>query len=485
MSEIKNLEPKLLWKYFYEITQIPRPSKKEHRMTEYMKKFGQEHGLETIVDKTGNVVFRKPATKGMENRKGIILQAHIDMVPQKNADKKFDFEKDPIETWIDKGWVKAKGTTLGADNGMGVAAAMAVMTDPKLVHGPLEALFTVDEETGMTGAKNLKKGVLKGDILLNMDSEDEGELYVGCAGGVDVGATRNYKQEKTPQGVTAYKLSLKGLRGGHSGLDIHLGKGNANKLMFRFFQQAECDFGMRIAEYSGGDLRNAIPRESFATVVIPSIKKAQFEKFMKGYEKMYRAEFMEVDPDIKLDFKVAEAPAKVMNEADQYRIIRGVFVCPNGVQRMSTSMPGVVETSNNLSIVRIGNGKFEAYCLCRSSVETAKEATAWKIAAGFQLAGCEVELSGSYPGWKPDMNSAILGTMKDTYNKLYGRVPEIKAIHAGLECGIIMGVYPKLDSISFGPTIRHPHSPDEKVEIESVGKFWDFLVATLKNTPKS
>jgi len=485
MSDIKNLEPKLLWKYFHEITQIPRPSKKEHRMTEYMKKFGQEHGLETIVDKTGNVIIRKPATKGMENRKGIILQGHLDMVPQKNSDKKFDFEKDPIETWVDQGWVKAKGTTLGADNGMGVAAAMAVLTDPKLTHGPVEALFTVDEETGMTGAKNLKKGVLKGEILINMDSEDEGELYVGCAGGIDVGATRNYKQEKTPAGVTAYKLTLKGLKGGHSGLDIHLGKGNANKLMFRFFQQAEHDFGMRIADYSGGDLRNAIPRESFATVVVPSIKKSQFEKFMRGYEKMYRTEFREVDPDIRFIFKVSEVPAKVMNEADQYRIIRGVYVCPNGVQRMSASMPGVVETSNNLSIVRIDNGRFESFCLCRSSVETAKEATAWKIAAGFQLAGCEVELSGNYPGWKPDMDSAILVTMKDTYKKLYGKIPEIKAIHAGLECGIIMGVYPKLDSISFGPTIRYPHSPDEKVEIASVGKFWEFLVATLKNAPKA
>lgn len=485
MSDIKNLEPKLLWKYFYEITQIPRPSKKEHRMTEYMKKFGAGLGLETIVDKTGNVIIRKPATKGMENRKGIILQSHLDMVPQKNSDKKFDFEKDAIETWIDQGWVKAKGTTLGADNGMGVAAAMAVLTDPKLAHGPIEGLFTVDEETGMTGARNLKKGLLKGEILLNLDSEDEGELYVGCAGGIDVGATRGYKQEKTPAGVTAYKLTLKGLRGGHSGLDIHLGKANANKLMFRFFQQAEHDFGMRIADYAGGDLRNAIPRESFATIIVPTIKKALFEKFMKGYEKMYRAEFKEVDPDIKFLFKVVDAPEKVMNEADQYRIIRGVFVCPSGVQRMSASMPGVVETSNNLSIVRIGSGKFESYCLCRSSVETAKEATAWKIAAGFQLAGCDVELSGSYPGWKPNMESAILVAMKETYNKLYGKVPEIKAIHAGLECGIIMGVYPKLDSISFGPTIRYPHSPDEKVEIDSVGKFWNFLTATLKNAPKA
>ena len=311
--------------------------------------------------------------------------------PRKTPTRSFDFEKDPIETRIDQGWVKANGTTLGADNGIGVAAAMAALTDPKLVHGPLEGLFTIDEETGMTGAKNLKKGLLKGEILINLDSEDEGELYVGCAGGVDVSATRSYKLEKTPAGMTAYKLTVKGLRGGHSGLDIHLGKANSNKLMFRFFQQAEHDFGMRIAEYTGGDLRNAIPREAFATIVVPTIKKAQFEKFVKGYEKMYRAEFKEVDPDIKMFVKLCEAPAKVMNEADQYRIIRAVFVCPCGVQRMSASMPGVVETSNNLSVVNIKDGKFQAHNLTRSSVETAKEATAWKIAAGFQLAGCDVD----------------------------------------------------------------------------------------------
>lgn len=484
MSDIRNLEPKLLWKYFYEITQIPRPSKKEKGMTEYMKKFGQEHGLETITDKTGNVILRKPATRGMENRKGIILQGHLDMVPQKNSDKKFDFEKDPIETRIDQGWVKANGTTLGADNGIGVAAIMTAFTDPKVVHGPLEALFTVDEETGMTGAQNLKKGILRGEIMINVDSEDEGELYVGCAGGVDVSAVRNYKQEKAPSGLTAYNLTLRGLRGGHSGVDIHLGRANANKLMFRFFQQAEHDFGMRIAEYAGGDLRNAIPRESFATITVPSIKKAQFVKFVKGYEKMYRTEFKEVDPDIQMVMKECDVPAKLMNEGDQYRIIRAVFVCPNGVQRMSQSMPGLVETSNNLAIVRIKNGKFEAYCLTRSSVDTAKEAVAWKIAAGFQLADADVQLSGSYPGWNPNMASPILAAMQDTYKKLYGKIPAIKAIHAGLECGIIMGSYPKLDSISFGPTIRYPHSPDEKVDIESVGKFWNFLVATLKNAPK-
>lgn len=483
MSDIRDLEPKLLWKYFHEITQIPRPSKKEERMTEYMKKFGNDYGLETIVDETGNVVIRKPATKGMENRKGIVLQGHLDMVPQKNSDKEFDFEKDPIETLIDQGWVTANGTTLGADNGIGVAAAMAVLTDPDLVHGPVEALFTIDEETGMTGAKNLKKGMLKGEILINMDSEDEGELYVGCAGGVDVSALRDYKQEKTPAGETAYNLALKGLRGGHSGLDINLGKANANKLMFRFFQQAEHDFGMRIAEYKGGDLRNAIPREAFATIVVPSIKKTEFENFINGYEKMYREEFMEVDPDIRMIAATCEAPEKVMNEADQYRLIRAVFVCPNGVQRMSASMPGVVETSTNLSVVKIKDGKFEAHSLTRSFVETAKEAVGWKIAAGFQLAGAEVTLSGDYPGWKPNVDSAILVTMKDAYNKLYGKVPEIKAIHAGLECGIIMGAYPDLDCISLGPTIRYPHSPDEKVEIESVGKFWNFIVATLKDAP--
>jgi dipeptidase D len=483
MSDIRNLEPKLLWKYFYEITQTPRPSKKEQKMIEYMKKFGKDNGIETIVDEAGNVILRKPATKGMENRKGIIMQGHLDMVPQKNSDKVFDFEKDPVEAYAEGGWVKAKGTTLGADNGIGVAAAMAALVDPKVVHGPLEALFTIDEETGMTGANELKAGVLKGEILINMDSEDEGELYVGCAGGIDVGAKRKYGLEAAPAGMAAYKISLKGLRGGHSGLDIVLGRGNANKLMFRFLQQAEHDFGVRIASHSGGDLRNAIPRESFATLVVPEIKKGEFEKFVKGYEAIYRSEFKETEPDLKFTAEKCPVPAKVMNTGDQFRIIRSLFICPNGVQRMSQSMPGMVETSNNLAIVNISDGNFEAYCLTRSSVESAKLATAWKIAAVFQLIDAKVELDGSYPGWNPDMSSAILKAMQNTYSKLYGNVPVIKAVHAGLECGIIMGQYPNLDSISFGPTIRHPHSPDEKVEIASVEKFYNFLIATLANAP--
>ncbi len=483
MSDIRKLEPKPVWNYFHEITQIPRPSKKEKRIIEFIRDFGKKNNLETIVDKVGNVIIRKPATKGMENRKCVIFQTHLDMVPQKNSEKKHDFEKDPIETIIDGEWVRANGTTLGSDNGIGVASALAVLSSKDIAHGPLEALFTIDEETGMTGAFNLKKGLLRGDILLNLDSEDEGELYVGCAGGIDVGITKNYGQEKSPQGMDAYKILVKGLKGGHSGVDIALGRANSNKIMFRFLMQAESDFGIRLAEAAGGDLRNAIPRESYSVVLVPEIKSAQFKKFVKGYEKMYRAEFSETEPDLSFKAKKIDVPAKVMKEADQYRIIRALFACPNGVQRMSQAMKGLVETSNNLAIVRCIDGKFETYCLTRSSVDSSKEATAWKIAAVFHLIGAEVKLSGSYPGWKPDMNSPILKTMSDVYRKKFGKTPEIKAIHAGLECGILGGVYPNLDMISCGPTIKYPHSPDEKVNVPSVSKFFDFLVETLKQIP--
>ncbi|MBE3086014.1 MAG: aminoacyl-histidine dipeptidase [Bacteroidetes bacterium] len=483
MNDIRNLEPKQLWNYFHEITQIPRPSKKEKRIIEYMKEFGKKHNLETIVDKVGNIIIRKPATKGMENRKGVIFQTHLDMVPQKNSDKKHDFEKDPIETIIDGEWVKANGTTLGSDNGIGVASTMTVLAAKNIVHGPIEALFTIDEETGMTGANGLKKGLLKGDILMNLDSEDEGELYVGCAGGIDVNIKKGYAEEKSPKGTVAYKIIAKGLKGGHSGVDIAMGRANSNKIMFRFMMQAESDFGIRLAEAAGGDLRNAIPRESYSIVLLPEIKTKEFEKFIKGYEKIYRAEFSDTEPDLSFTFEKVAVPAKVMNQGEQYRIIRALFACPNGVQRMSQAMKGLVETSNNLAIVRIIGGKFESYNLTRSSVDSSKEATAWKIAAVFQLIGAEVTLTGGYPGWKPNMQSPILKTMSNVYKDMYGKIPEIKAIHAGLECGILGGVYPNLDMISFGPTIRFPHSPGEKVNIASVGKFWDFLVDTLKNIP--
>lgn len=483
MSDIRNLEPKPLWGYFHEICQIPHPSKNEKKIIEFMKEFGRKNNLETLVDKVGNVIIRKTATKGMENRQGVIFQTHLDMVPQKNSDKKHDFEKDKIETIIDGEWVRANGTTLGSDNGIGVSATMAVLAAKNIKHGPLEALFTIDEETGMTGVFGLKKGILKGDILMNLDSEDEGELYVGCAGGIDVSASKKYVEEKTPRGLSAYKIVIKGLKGGHSGVDIPLGRANSNKLMFRFLMQAESDFGIRIAEAAGGDLRNAIPRESYSLVLVPVNKIKEFEKFVKGYEKMYRAEFAETEPTLSIKSSKVDTPSRVMKREDQYKIIRAIYACPNGVQRMSQAMKGLVETSNNLAIVKCSGGKFEAHNLTRSSVDSAKEATAWKIAAVFHLIDAKVSLNGSYPGWKPNMQSAILNTMSKVYKDMYGKTPEIKAIHAGLECGILGGVYPNLDMISFGPTIRYPHSPDEKVNIASVQKFWDFIVETLKHIP--
>jgi dipeptidase D len=483
MSNIRNLEPKPVWEYFHDITQIPHPSKSEQKIVEYVMAFGKKHNLETIKDKVGNVLIRKPATKGMEDRQGVVFQTHLDMVPQKNNDKKHDFEKDPIETVIDGEWVRANGTTLGSDNGIGVAAALAVLAASNLKHGPVEALFTVDEETGMTGAFGLKKGFLQGNILLNLDSEDENEICVGCAGGIDVSASKLYGQEKTPQGYVAYRITASGLKGGHSGVDIALGRANSNKILFRFLMQAESDFGIRLAEAAGGNLRNAIPRESHCILVIPDLKTKEFEKFVKGYEKMYRAEFAETEPGLSFKASKTELPAKVMKQEDQYKIIRAVFVCPNGVQRMSQAMSGLVETSNNMAIVKCSGGKFECHNLTRSSVDTAKEATAWKIAAVFHLLGAEVTMTGGYPGWNPNMKSPILETVTKVFRKKFSTEPDVKAIHAGLECAIIGGVYPGMDMVSIGPTIKYPHSPDEKVNIASVAKFWDFIVETLKNIP--
>lgn len=484
MSEIVKLEPKQVWSYFHEITQVPHPSKKEKKLVEYVKEFGKKNNLDTTEDKTGNVIIRKPATKGMENRKAVILQAHLDMVPQKNNDKKHDFEKDPIKTIVDGEWVRADGTTLGADDGIGVASILAILASKDIKHGPIEALFTIDEETGMTGANGIKKGVLQGDILLNLDSEEEGELYVGCAGGIDVSAFKDYEEEKTPKGMTAYRVIASGLRGGHSGVDIALGRANCIKIMFRFLMQTETDFNIRLAEAEGGTLRNAIPRESYSIVLVPDAKEKEFEKFVKGYDNLYKAEFAETEPTITFNCKKVDVPAKVMSKNDQYKIIRAVFASPNGVQRMSQAMKGLVETSNNLAIVKVVNGKFEAHNLTRSSVNSAKESTAWKIAAVFHLIDAKVTLTNSYPGWNPNMESPILKTMSKLYKKLFGNAPNVTAIHAGLECALFGGVYPNLDMISFGPTIKHPHSPDEKVNIESVQKFYKYLTATLADIPE-
>jgi dipeptidase D len=473
-----------IWKHFHALTQIPRPSKKEAKIIDYMKQFGEKLGLDTRVDEVGNVIIKKPATPGMENRKTVVLQGHLDMVPQKNSDKDFDFEKDAIVAVVDGEWVKADGTTLGSDNGIGVAAAMAVLESDTLKHGPVEALFTVDEETGMTGAFGLKPGLLDGEILINMDSEDEGELYVGCAGGVDISASKAYVEEEVPRDHTAYEVHVDGLRGGHSGLDIDKGRANANKLLFRFLMQADSDMGVRLSEAMGGDLRNAIPRESKAVLMVPDAYKEKFVTMVDRYREIYRKEFAETEPDLRFLCRETSAPGGVIGSKEQYGFIRAIFACPNGVQRMSAAVEGLIETSTNLSVVNITGGKFLALSLIRSSVDTAKEATAWKVAAVFQLIGADIELSGDYPGWKPDMDSPILKTCQQVYSDRFGKVPEIKAIHAGLECGLLGGVYPGLDMISFGPTIRSPHSPDEKVNIETVKRFWAFLVAILEQIPE-
>ena len=482
-EEIKKLEPKIVWENFYQLTQIPRPSKHEAAAVEYLKKFGQNLGLETIVDEVGNVIIRKPATPGMENRKGIILQGHLDMVPQANSHVKHDFEKDPIDAYIDGEWVTARDTTLGADNGMGVAATMSVLQSKDLQHGPIEALLTIDEETGMTGAFNLKPGILKGDILINLDSEDEGELYVGCAGGEDANAVFQAKLENIPSDSEACAIAVQGLKGGHSGMDINLGRGNANKIMFRLLKQLHTKYSIHIGYLSCGSLRNAIPREAFVTFYTPKGTLQDITKDVAKFEKIIKSELEKTEPAVTIAISNPESIKSVIDFDTQTRLINAVLASPNGVIRMSDSMPGLVETSINLAIVKTENDKIYIQSLMRSSVDTARAALAQSVAAVFELAGAEIEFRGGYPGWKPNMDSAILKTMQQTYKDLYGHEPAIKAIHAGLECGILGGIYPNWDMISFGPTIRSPHSPDEKVKIDTVQKFWDFLKATLKNVP--
>jgi len=481
---IRNLEPKAVWEYFYQLTQVPRPSKHEEKIRAFMIKFGNDLGLETFMDEVGNVIIRKPATKGMEDRKGVVLQGHLDMVPQANSDKKHDFATDPIDAYIDGEWVTANGTTLGADNGMGVAAAMAILASKEAVHGPLECLFTADEETGMSGAFGLKPNLLKGDILLNLDSEDEGELYVGCAGGIDGNFYFDAKLKEVPTHHVAFKLSVTGLRGGHSGLDIPLGRGNANKIIFRYLHLALERYNIRIAEISGGNLRNAIPREAFATIIIPEGKASELPGCVARFEKIVQKELASADPNVSVKVVPTEMPTKVISDGVQSRLTKAVYGCPNGVIRMSQDMIGLVETSSNLAIVKLAGDQISVHCLLRSSVDSAKEDLANSIGSVFRLADARVEFKGEYPGWKPNMNSDILKIMQSTYQKLYNKIPEIKAIHAGLECGLLGGAYPNWDMISFGPTMRFPHSPDEKVNIATVGKFYNWLLETLKNIPR-
>ncbi len=481
---IFDLNPKLVWKHFYALTQIPRPSKYEQKGAEYVKQFGESLGLETKIDQTGNVLIKKPATPGMENRKTAILQAHVDMVPQKNSDKEFDFLTDPIEAYIDGEWVTANGTTLGADNGIGLAAALAILEDKNAKHGHIEVLATIDEETGMTGAFGIKPGFLEGDILLNLDSEDEGELYIGCAGGIDTNATFTYTEQAFPQNYTAYNIVVKGLKGGHSGLDIILGRGNANKIMNRILWHGVKEHQLVLSSIDGGSLRNAIPREAFAIIGIPTNEIDKFENCLKKLITELCNEFRSTDPDISIEFQKINVPQTIIDKNTTLALTKAIYACPDGIIRLSPDMPGIVETSSNLAIVKSDAGKIKIASLQRSSIDSAKMSVAYSIGAAFELANAEVEHEGEYPGWKPDVNSPILNTMKEAYNTKFGKVPEVKVIHAGLECGIIgAGSGKQLDMISFGPTIRYPHSPDEKVNIKTVELFYDFLIETLKYIP--
>ena len=484
MSTILDLAPQNVWKHFYSLTQIPRPSGHMERITEFLLNFGKGLGLESFVDEAGNVIIRKPATPGMEDRKGVILQAHMDMVPQKNNDTVHDFVKDPIQTWIDGEWVKAKGTTLGADNGMGVAAAMAVLEANDLKHGPLEVLITKDEETGMYGAFGLKPGTVKGDILLNLDSEDEGELYIGCAGGLDITAELSYKEEEADKSMVARKITLKGLRGGHSGMEINQGRGNANKLLARVAHDLLVEFDCRLASFAGGNMRNAIPREAHAVILFNPADIDDLPTYIKEYGEQLNQEYAPIESNIQLLLDEVELPAMVMPEEIQDNMIDMLLACQNGVMRMIPTVPDTVETSSNLAIVKLGEGKAEVRILARSSSDTMKDFLADSLTACFNMAGMKVTLSGGYSGWQPNVDSPILHAMTKSYEAQFGVAPKVKVIHAGLECGIIGANCPGLDMISFGPTLRSPHSPDERVLIPTVKKFYDFLVATLEQTPK-
>ena len=477
------MAPKALWSNFYKLTQVPRPSHHMEAVTKFMVDFGHALGLETIVDKTGSVLIRKPATPGMENRTPVVLQAHLDMVPQKNSDKQHDFVKDPITAYIDGDWVTADGTTLGADDGIGVAAAMAVLESKELKHGPIEAFFTIDEETGMVGAFGMEAGLLQGDILLNMDSEDEGELYVGCAGGLDADMTWKFNSAPVPDDDIALEILVKGLKGGHSGLEIDCGRANANKLLFRFLKEAIMQYEARLASVEGGNMRNAIPREAKAVITIPADNKKEIEKLAEEYTETFNDEYKAIENGIFVEVRQVELPDALIPEEIQDDFVNAVTACPNGVFRMIPEIPDTVETSTNLSIVVANSTDISVRCLLRSSVDSKKEELASMIESVFALAGAKVEFSGGYSGWNPNMDSPILKTMADVYQKEFGKPAVVRVVHAGLECGIIGATEPRLDMVSVGPTMRHPHTPDEKVNIASVERFWRFIVATLEAIP--
>lgn len=485
MSVFQGLEPKDVWHYFGEICQVPRPSKKEEKIIAYLMDFGKKHNLDTKTDAAGNVLISKPATKGFENKKPVVLQSHMDMVCEKNSETKHDFFKDPIKPKVEGDWVKAEGTTLGADDGIGVAAQMAILASNSIEHPALECLFTVDEETGLTGAFALEKDFIKGRILLNLDSEDEGELFIGCAGGVDTIATYNFRTRPVPPKSVAFKLCVKGLRGGHSGDDIHKGYGNSNKIINRFLWMAAQKYNIRVNKIEGGNLRNAIPREASAIVTVKEKYVIDFEKDFSNYCKIIFKEYKGVETKMTFDLNKVEMPRFVMKMKDQWSLLDSLYACPHGVIAMSRDLPGLVETSTNLASVKFFEGNLiEVVTSQRSSVDSAKIDIANHVASVFHLAGAQVLHTDGYPGWNPNKDSEILKVSEESYERLFGRKPIVRAIHAGLECGLFLEKYPDMDMVSFGPTLRNVHSPDEKIHIGTVEKFWNHLLDVLKNIPK-
>ena len=481
--EITELNPKIVWKYFHEITQVPRPSKKEEKIIAYLEKFAKDHGIEYKKDKVGNIVMCKPATPGYEDRVKLILQSHVDMVCEKNAGTVHDFDNDPIRTIIDGEWLHADGTTLGADNGIGCAAQLAVLASDDIEHGPIEALFTIDEETGMTGAFALQPGFLTGKILINLDSEDEGELFIGCAGGKGIVATFKPEYKAAPQDLVWLRASVSGLKGGHSGGEIHVGLGNANKLLTRYLYALEKNLDWCLAEIGGGNLHNAIPREAHALIGVKPADKAKAEELLRELDAAVRNELKAVDPKVRLDIEDAASPAQVIDCKTKSALVRALYACPHGVLGMSHELENLVETSNNLASIKQRDGVILVETSQRSSTTSLRDSASEMVASVFELAGADVKVTDSYPGWKPNPDSAILKASADAYRKLFGKEAAVKAIHAGLECGLILDVYPDLDMVSFGPTLRDVHSPAERIEIKTVDLWWRHLLQVLKEIP--
>ena len=484
MSEIRNLHPKAIWENFYLLTQVPRPSGHLEKIQKFLLDWAKEKGVEAKLDDAGNVIMYKAASPGMEDCKVVTLQGHMDMVPQKTPESPHNFETDPIETWIDGEWVKAKNTTLGADDGMAVATIMAIMEDNTLKHGPLEGFITADEESTMGGVNNMAADLLKGEILLNLDNETFGEFMIGSAGGVNLTASLEYKEEEVPEGDAAVKIGIHNLLGGHSGLEINEGRGNANKMMARLVQDAIANFEARLASWQGGNMRNAIPRDCDVVLTIPAENVDALKEVVDEWRETFKGEYGFVEKALTLDIEDADLPAALVPEEIQDNLVNALCACHNGVMRFIPEVPSIVETSSNLAIVEIGGGKVMFKVLVRSSRDSMRDCCSETLESVFSMAGMKIELDGAYPAWQPNPESEIVALMKDVYKELFGAESKVQVIHAGLECGVIGAKYPKMDMVSFGPTMRSPHTPNERCYIPSVEKYWQFVLTTLERTPK-